>query len=83
MNMKRKIIKKVWVARDDDGELFAYEHRPFYVESWGGIWMAPTGAVYKVKNLLFDHLKCDDEPIETKILTKNLEPLVNSFGNFD
>ncbi len=78
MNMKRKSIKKVWVARDGDGELFAYEHRPFYVESWGGIWMAPAGAIYKVKNLLFDHLKSDDEPIEAQILSDNLERLKNN-----
>lgn len=71
--MRRASIKKVWVARDCDGELFAYEHRPFYVESWGGIWMAPTGAIYKIKNLLFDHLKYDDNPIEAKILSDNLE----------
>ena len=77
--MKRPYFRKVWVARDGDGELFAYEHRPFYVESWGGIWMAPAGAIYKVKNLLFDHLKSDDEPIETKIRTENLERLKHFF----
>lgn len=77
--MKRPYYRKVWVARDSDGELFAYEHRPFYVESWGGIWMAPAGAIYKVKNLLFDHLKSDDEPIETKIRTENLERLKHFF----
>lgn len=81
--MPHKCFKKVWVARDHDGELFAYQFRPFYVDGWGGIWMAPTGAIYKVKNLLFDHLKYDDEPIETKILSDNLETLVNSFGKFD
>lgn len=75
MNMKRKSFKAVWVARDKDGELFAYQHKPFYVDGWGDIWMAPLGAVYKVKNLLFDHLKYDDEPILAKILTDNLEPL--------
>lgn len=73
--MARTSIKKVWVARDGDGELFAYEHKPFYVVGFGGIWMAPRGAIYKVKNLLFDHLKYDDEPIETKILSDNLEPM--------
>lgn len=72
--MARKQIKKVWVARDKDGDLFAYERRPFYTESWG-IWMAPSGAIYKVKNLLFDHLKYDDEPIESKIFLDNLERL--------
>ena len=77
--MKRKSIKKVWVARDSNGELFAYEHRPFYVESWGGIWMAPTGAIYKVKNLLFDHLKSDDEPIKVHILSDYLERLKHFF----
>lgn len=76
--MKRKSFKKVWVARDADGEVFAYEHRPFYAEgAWGGIWMAPQGAIYKVKNLLFDHLKYDDEPIEAQILSDNLERLKN------
>lgn len=73
--MKRKIFKKVWVARDHDGELFAYQRRPFYVEGWGGIWMAPLGEIYKVKNLLFDHLKYDDDPIESKIHLDNLERL--------
>ena len=77
--MKRPYFRKLWVARDSDGELFAYEHRPFYVEAWGGIWMAPAGAIYKVKNLLFDHLKCDDEPIESKIRTENLERLKHFF----
>lgn len=77
MTMVRKSFKKVWVARDNDGDLFAYQYHPFYVESWGGIWMAPTGAIYKVKNLLFDHLKCDDDPIETQILSDNLEELKN------
>lgn len=73
--MARPSIKKVWVARDQDGMLFAFERRPFYVESWSGIWMAPTGAIYKVKNLLFEHLKYDDEPIEARILSDNLERL--------
>ena len=75
MTMTRKSFKTVWVARDKDGELFGYCHKPFYVDGWGGIWMAPLGAVYKVKNLLFDHLKYDDEPILTRILSENLEPL--------
>lgn len=74
MNMPRQGFKKVWVARDADGELYAYERRPFYVKS-SEYWMAPSGAIYKVKNLLFDHLKYDDEPIETKILSSNLEQL--------
>lgn len=73
--MARSAIKKVWVARDGDGELFAYQRKPFYVNGWGGIWMAPLGEIYKVKNLLFDHLKCDDDPIETQILSDNLERL--------
>lgn len=73
--MARTILKKVWVARDIDGDLFAYEHRPFYVESWGGMWMAPKGAVYKVKNLLFDNLKNGEGPIEAKIFSSNLERL--------
>lgn len=75
MTMARQSFKKVWVARDRDGDLFAYQFKPFYVESWGGIWMAPTGIVYKVKNLLFDHLKYDDDPIESQILSDNLERL--------
>lgn len=75
MNMARPGIKKVWVARDHDGDLFAYQRKPFYVDAWGGIWMAPLGSIYKVKNLLFDHLKYDDEPIETMILSDNLELL--------
>lgn len=83
MTMARKSFKKVWVARDSDGELFAYQRRPFYVEAWGGIWMAPQGAIYKVKNLLFDRLKYDDEPIQAQILSDNLEPFKNSFGTFD
>ena len=73
--MVRPSFKKVWVARDGDGDLYAYEYKPFYVVGWGGTWMAPRGAIYKVKHLLFDHLKYDDEPIETKILSSNLEPL--------
>lgn len=67
-------IKHVYVARDRDGELFAYDYRPFYTESWG-VWMAPTGKIYKITGLLFDHLKYDDEPIKTKILSSNLEQL--------
>lgn len=74
--MKRVKLKHVFVARDKDGELFAYDIRPFYVgDSWGGIWMAPTGMVYKINGLLFDHLKWDDEPIETKIFSTCLVPL--------
>lgn len=72
--MARTSYKKVWVARDGDGDLFAYEHRPFYVKG-SEMWMSPRGAIYKVKNLLFDHLKYDDDPIETKILSSNLEQL--------
>lgn len=79
MTMARPSFRTVWVARDKDGELFAYQHRPFYVESWGGIWMSPCGVVYKVKNLLFDHLKYDDDPIEAKILSDNLEELKHFF----
>ncbi len=72
--MARTAIKKVWVARDEDGDLFAYDTRPFYTEALG-IWMAHQGAIYKVKNLLFDHLKYDDDPIESRILSSNLERL--------
>lgn len=72
MTMARTSIKKVWVARDGDGDLFAYENKPFYVVGFGGIWLQPRGAYYKVKNLLFEHLKCDDEPIQTEILSTNL-----------
>lgn len=79
MNMARASVKKVWVARDGDGELYAYERRPFYVDSWGGIWMAPSGAIYKVINLLFDYLKSDDEPIESRILSDNLVKLKHFF----
>lgn len=79
MNMARPSVKKVWVARDGDGELYAYERRPFYVDTWGGIWMAPSGAIYKVINLLFDHLKSDDEPIESRILSDNLVKLKHFF----
>lgn len=79
MTMARKSFKKVWVARDHDGDLFAYQNKPFYMEAWGGIWMPNKGEIYKVKNLLFDHLKCDDEPIETKILSDNLEELKHFF----
>lgn len=70
--MARTSIKKVWVARDHDGELYAYQYRPFYVEAWGGSWMSAKGAIYILRNLLFDHLKYDDEPIETNILSSNL-----------
>lgn len=72
MTMARTSIKKVWVARDSDGDLFAYENKPFYVVGFGGIWLQPRGAYYKVKNLLFEHLKSDDEPIQTEILSTNL-----------
>lgn len=72
--MARSAIKKVWVARDGDGDLFAYDYKPFLVVGWE-IWMAPRGAIYKVKNLLFDHLKYDDDPIEARILSDNLERL--------
>lgn len=74
MTMARTSLKKVWVARDHDGELYAYERRPYYVKG-SEYWMSPSGAIYKVKNLLFDHLKYDDEPIESKILSDNLERL--------
>ena len=73
--MARPSIKKVWVARDADGDLFAYENKPFYVAGFGGIWMQTKGAYYKVKNLLFENLKCDDDPIEAKILSTNLKRL--------
>ena len=73
--MARPSIKKVWVARDHDGDLFVYEHRPFFVDAWGGIWMQSKGAYYKVKNLLFENLKYDDDPIEAKILSTNLKRL--------
>lgn len=71
--MARSEIKKVWVARDEDGDLYAYAYKPYYAGC--GIWLAPRGAIYKVKNLLFDHLKYDDDPIESRILSDNLEQL--------
>lgn len=73
--MARTSIKKVWVARDANGDLFAYEHKPFYIAGFIGIWMQPKGAYYKIKNLLFENLKYDDDPIETKILSTNLKRL--------
>lgn len=64
----------LWVARDKDGDLFAYEKEPFRVEALG-MWMSPKGKIYRVKNLLFDHLSWDDEPRKCRLFSTNVEQL--------
>ena len=75
--MKTIEIKHVFVARDSDGELFAYEYKPFFffLDVWGGFWLSPKGTIYKIKGLLFDQLAWDDDPIETEVFSTYLVPL--------
>lgn len=72
--MKQVEIKHVFVARDSDGGLFAFDCKPFLVNTdfGDGFWLAPKGMIYKIKGLLFDHLAWDDDPIETEVFQRTL-----------
>ena len=75
--MKQVEIKHVFVARDSDGGLFAFDVKPFLVttELCDGFWLAPRGMIYKIKGFLFDQLVWDDDPIETEVFSTYLVPL--------
>ena len=75
--MKQVEIKHVFVARDSDGDLFAFDCKPFLAttEFCDGFWLAPKGKIYKIKGLLFDQLAWDDVPIETEVFSTYLVPL--------
>lgn len=55
---------KLWVARDEDGFLFAYKDKPKRSDNqkeWFG-WF-----LFSMKNSYFPELKWEDEPIEIVI----------------
>ena len=53
-----------WVARDANGNLHAYEDKP-YKEAWHGEWLKEDGEHIKILTDSFDHIKWSDaEPTE-------------------
>lgn len=53
---------KLWVARDNNGELYLYNEKPEYYNK-SKVWSA-GGICAKLDNNLFPELTWEDEPIE-------------------
>ena len=71
---------KLWVARDKNGFLFAYEGKPTRCDNqkeWIG-WF-----LFSMKNSFFHELKWEDEPIEIIIrpAITDLEAKANEYAN--
>lgn len=65
---------KLWVARDNDGELYLYNEKPeFYNDC--KVWFA-GGILAKLDNNLFPDLTWYDEPLEVM-----LTPVLNHKEN--
>lgn len=56
---------KLWVARDNNGELYLYNEKPEYYNG-SKVWVA-GGICAKLDNNLFPELKWEDEPLEVKL----------------
>lgn len=63
-----------WLARDKDGEVYAYENKP-YKEEWHGEWLRSNednGDYIRLLTDGFDHIKWSDkEPTRIKNATDN------------
>lgn len=61
--MKKKTYK-LWIARDEDGSLYAYEDKPTRCDirkEWFGLFFS------SMKNSYFPNLTWKDEPIEVEL----------------
>lgn len=68
----------VWVARDFDGRLFAYEHKPFFVEA-SGVWF--DNKHMQLPTELLPKLHFYDEPIKVEIEIRIRETKkINNYG---
>ena len=71
---------KLWVARDKNGFLFAYEDKPTRCDirkEWIGCFFS------SMKNSYFPELKWEDEPIEVELrpAITDLEAKVEEYAN--
>ena len=71
---------KLWVARDKNGFLFAYEGKPARCDNqkeWIGRFFS------SMKNSYFPDLKWEDEPIEIELLPAitDLDAKANEYAN--
>lgn len=56
---------KFWVARDKDGNLFAYNDKPTRCDNQKE-WFAEK-FLCSMENSFFPELKCEDEPLEVML----------------
>lgn len=59
----------IWVARDKDGDLYGYDHKPQIDEEFGVYFMPQNNLMsfsVKIENTLFPNLKFGDEPIQAE-----------------
>ena len=71
---------KLWVARDKNGFLFAYEDKPTRCDirkEWFGRFLS------SMKNSYFPELKWEDEPIEVELrpVITDLDAKANEYAN--
>ena len=71
---------KLWVARDKNGFLFAYEDKPKRCDNqkeWFGRFLS------SMENSYFPELKLEDEPIEVELrpAITDLEAKANEYAN--
>ena len=56
---------KSWVARDKDGNIFAYNDKPTRCDNQGEWFSAKF--LFSLENSLFPELKWEDEPLEFEL----------------
>ena len=71
---------KLWVARDKNGFLFAYEDKPKRCDNqkeWFGRFLN------SIKNSYFQNLTWEDEPIEVELrpTTTNIDEIAQEYAN--
>lgn len=72
---------KFWVARDKDGNLFAYNDKPTRCDNQKE-WFAEK-FLSSMENSFFPELKWEDEPLEFKLrqAITNLDAKANEYAN--
>lgn len=60
---------KIWVARDKDGDLFAYTKEP---ERGNCAWVSTGGGYIPILKNIFPNLRWEDVPIEAEMTIKQV-----------
>lgn len=59
-------LPSVWVARDDDGSLWIYTHKP--VKSCGMFSCSTTGDMFPIDDSVYPEITFENSPVQVKLL---------------